>query len=177
MDLNDAIAEAYASARTDVVVLHTLEFRCGAFVDEADQPTALRFVMDADQDHTCTLESTAPLNAGEAVVFLGAMFGLTLPSVEEGAAPKLSITVPNIGTQITQHIDNATAGDKPITVTYRAYLDTDTSEPQNRPITLELDTCSAAGGTITATATLVNLSNRAFPNVLYDTVKFPGLSV
>jgi hypothetical protein len=176
MDLNDAIAEAYATARTDVVVLHTLEFRCDAFVDENDQPTALRFVMDADQDHTCTLESTAPLNAGQAVTFLGAMFGLTLPSVEEGAAPKLSITVPNIGTKITQHIDNATMGDRPITVTYRAYLDTDTSAPQAKPLTLELDSCKCGGGMITATATLLNLSNKSFPSVLYDTVKFPGLS-
>ena len=176
MDVNDAIAEAYASARTDVVVLHTLEFRCDAFVDEAGQPTALRFVMDADQDHTCTLESTAPLNAGQAVNFIGAMFGLTLPSVEEGAAPKLSITVPNIGTKITSHIDAATTGDKPVTVTYRPYLNTDTSAPQMRPLTLELDSCKCSSGMITATATLVNLSNKSFPSVLYDTVKFPGLS-
>ena len=175
MDLNDAIAEAYASARTDVVVLHTLEFRCASFLDEAGNVTALRFVQDADQNHTCSLEATAPLNAGQAVEFIGAMFGLTLPSVEEGAAPKLSITVPNIGTKITQHIDNATTGDKPITVTYRAYLDSNTSEPQNRPLTLELDSCKASGGMITATATLMNLSNKSFPSVLYDTVRFPGL--
>jgi len=177
MDLSDAIAEAYATARTDVVVLHTIEFRHASFVDEDGLPDSLRFVLDEGREHVCTLEADAPMFPGQAKPFTGCEFGLSLPSVEEGTAPTLTVTVPNIGTAITEHIQSAALSDTPVQITYRAYLSTDKSAPQNRPLTLELQTCSAADGKITATATLDNVANRAFPSVSYDTVRFPGLAV
>lgn len=175
MNFEDAAREAYASARNDVVILDTLEFRHPDFVDENDQPTALRFVRD-HADLVATLEATAPLQAGQAVTFLACGFELDLPSVESAAAPQLSIVVDNIGAQITRHLDAAAYSDTPIMVTYRAYADTDTSAPQNSPVlTLELSSCQAVGGRITATAQLGDVVNKGFPGRDYDALRFPGL--
>ncbi len=44
--LSEAIKEAYASAPSEQIILHTLELRHPAFVDEAGQPVAIRVVRD-----------------------------------------------------------------------------------------------------------------------------------
>ena len=40
--LSEALREAYASAPSDVVILHTLELRHPSFIDDDDQPMAIR---------------------------------------------------------------------------------------------------------------------------------------
>lgn len=175
MNFEEAAREAYASASNTAVILETLEFRHPDFVDENDQPTALRFVRD-HTDLVATLEAGAPLQAGQAVTFLACGFDLDLPSVESAAAPQLSIVVDNIGAQITRHLDAAAYSDVPIEVSFRAYADTDTSAPQNTPVlTLELISCNASGGRITATAQLGDVVNKTYPGRDYDALRFPGL--
>ena len=44
--LSQALREAYASAPSDVVILHTLELRHPAFVDDDGQSIAIRVVRD-----------------------------------------------------------------------------------------------------------------------------------
>ena len=44
--LSQAIREAYAAAPSDVVILHTLELRHPAFVNDDESPTAIRVVRD-----------------------------------------------------------------------------------------------------------------------------------
>ena len=56
--LEQAIREAYASAPTDTVILHTLELRHPAFADDDGRPTAIRVVRD-HVDLTARLEADA----------------------------------------------------------------------------------------------------------------------
>jgi Domain of unknown function (DUF1833) len=64
--LTEALAEVYASNPQDEVVLNTLELRHPTFVDDAGNPAPIRVVADY-ASATATLETDAPLNAGEAV--------------------------------------------------------------------------------------------------------------
>ena len=59
--------EAYVLAPGDIVILHTLKLRHPGFKDALGKPTASRVVRDY-QDHTCVLEDSAPLDAGQTVL-------------------------------------------------------------------------------------------------------------
>ena len=167
--LSQAIKEAYAAAPSDVVTLHTLEFRHPAF------NAPLRVVRD-HVDHTCTLEATAPANAGQAVLFVGYAFDLTLPTVDAGAAPEVTITIDNVSMEIEDNISAALATSDKVQVTYRPYLSTDLSAPaMNPPMTLTLTSISADQFTLTARAQLGDYANKAFPGETYTATRFPGL--
>ena len=75
--LSQALKEAYASAPSEVVILHTLELRHPSFLDEDGQHVAVKVVRD-NQDLTARLEETAPLNPGEMVTFIAMGFDLEL---------------------------------------------------------------------------------------------------
>jgi hypothetical protein len=89
--LSEALREAYASAPSDIVILHTLELRHPSFVDDDDSSIAIRVVRD-NQSLTARMETTAPLNAGEMVKFIAMGFDLELPPVDTAPVPEISIT-------------------------------------------------------------------------------------
>jgi hypothetical protein len=68
--LSEAIKEAYASAPSDQIILHTLELRHPAFVDHAGQLVAIRVVRDTG-DLWARLESQAPHASRRACAFRG----------------------------------------------------------------------------------------------------------
>lgn len=100
--LSEALKEAYASAPSDVILLHTLELRHPSFVDENGEPTAIRVVRD-NINHICTLEDSAPLDAGKAVEFIAMGFDLELPPVEAIPVPEITLTLDNVSTEIIQY--------------------------------------------------------------------------
>lgn len=167
--LSAAIKEAYAAAPSDVVTLHTLEFRHPAF----SQP--IRVVLD-HADHTCTLEAGAPANPAEAVLFVGYAFNIVLPSVDAGAAPEVVITIDNVSMEIEDNINAALATTDKVMVTYRPYLSTDLITPaMNPPMTLTITQINADQFSLTARAQLGDYANKAFPGEMYSATRFPGL--
>ena len=104
--LEQAIREAYASAPTDTVILHTLELRHPAFADDDGRPTAIRVVRD-DVDLNARLEATAPLDAAEMVRFVALAFELELPPVDSAPVPEISVTLDNVSREIVRHLDAA----------------------------------------------------------------------
>lgn len=167
--LSQAIKEAYAAAPSDVVTLHTLEFRHPAFT----QP--LRVVRD-HADHTCTLETGAPVDGGLPVLFVGYSFDVTLPEVTDTASPEVVITIDNVSMEIEDNIRAALQTTDRVEVTYRPYLAGDTSAPQmNPPLTLTLSQISADNYSITARARMGDFANRKFPGEEYTSARFPGL--
>lgn len=134
--LSEALKEAYASAPSDVILLHTLELRHPSFVDEYGKPTAIRVVRD-NVNHICTLEDSAPLDAGKEVEFIAMGFDLELPPVEAIPVPEITLMLDNVSTEIIQYLDRAVETQNMIEMTYRPYLSNDLSCPQmNPPITL-----------------------------------------
>lgn len=165
--LSAAIKEAYASATG--IIYHTLELRHPNFTEP------IRVVRD-HQDLTATLEDTAPENPGAEVLFVGFAFDFSKPEVSPAGVPQLTITMDNVSRDITANIELAMGSTDLVKVTYREYLDSDLSGPQNDPpIHMDIMTISATVFQVTAVAGFPNLMNRKFPTLAYSTDKFPGL--
>lgn len=167
--LQQAIKEAYAAAPTDVVVLETLELRHPSF------SVPVRLVRDT-QDWSLTLESDAPADPGEAVMFVGYAFAIEVPPVEDGAQPQAVVAIDNVSAEIVLEIEAAVTTAEPIELTYRPYLSTDTTGPQmDPPLHLVITQITANVMQITARATYGDYTNRKFPNREYTLTEFPGL--
>lgn len=120
-ELSEALKEAYASNPVGQVIVETLEFRHPSFVDGNGNPAAFRIV-NQFEDVFATLEATTPLQPGQTVQFVAFAFSVQLPGFEEGQAPTLKITVDNVGRELMEQLELATASQAPIEVTYRPYL-------------------------------------------------------
>src|SRR6476620_3275326 len=96
--LDQAIREAYAVAPNDVIDYHTLEFRHASF----DNP--IRVVRDF-ANLTATLESDAPEDPSESVVFTGFSFDFELPEVGPDAVPEITIKIDNVSLEIEDAIN------------------------------------------------------------------------
>ena len=174
--LTEALKEAYASAPSDVTILHTLELRHPSFVDASGKKTAIRVVRD-NINHKCKLESTAPLDAGKTVEFVAMAFDLQLPPVETVPVPEITLSLDNVSTELIQYLDNAIETQDMIEMTYRPYLSSDKSCPQmNPPITLVITDIQVDVLKITATARMMDIGNKSFPSENYTVKKYPGLS-
>ena len=167
--LSLALQEAYASAPTGVRICHTLELRHPAFV------SPIRVVRDT-VNLSATLEATAPANAGEVVDFVAYAFDVVRPEVSPAGVPQCTITIDNVAREILAAIEASLTTTDPIEITYREFLSTDLSGPQNDPpITMVLGNIDADVFRITATASFRNIGNRRFPSLEYDADTFPGL--
>lgn len=174
--LSEALKEAYASAPSDVILLHTLELRHPSFIDDNGNPTAIRVVRD-HVNHTCTLESSAPLNPGQAVEFVAMAFDLELPPVDTSPTPEISVTIDNVSTEIIKYLDQAVETQDMIELTYRPYLSDDLTCPQmDPPITLMITDIQADCLKITATARMMDIGNKSFPAENYTVKNYPGLT-
>jgi len=166
-----AIREAYACAPVDSVIYHTLEIRHSSFA------TPIRVVRDfASLD--ATLEADAPQDGGTEVTFLGYAFDIVPPEVSTGGTPQLVIEIDNVSREILANIELAMAGTSLIEVTYRAYLSSDLSGPQNDPpLTLTIFSISASPMRIRAVAGYADVVNKRFPAEEYTAETFPGLTL
>lgn len=172
--ISEALAEAYASAPADEVILHTIELLHPAFLD-AGQPVGVRVVRDT-QNHTLTLEAGAPLDAGQAVEFTGMAFEFSRPDVLPDGSPVVQLEVDNVSRELMRHLDAAAMSPDQVTLIYREYLASDPTGPQNDPpLQLTLLSVSADSLRVRGQAGFVQVANRRFPNVDYTPEAFPGL--
>lgn len=166
--LQDALAEAYASAPAEIV-WHTLEFRHPSFTEP------LRVVRGFDPV-VATLEDDAPVNAGEAVNFQAVAFDFKLPPVEFGGTPMMQIEIDNVSLEIEDQLRLASQSRQRIEVTYRPFLASDPSAPAcESPPTFTLRTVKADDLRVSAQAALADMANWTFPTQTYTPGRFPGL--
>lgn len=174
--LTEAIAEAYASAPSDIVILHTLELRHPDFKDDNGDSMAIRLVRD-HKDLRARLEDTAPLDGGEYVDFIAMSFDLELPPVETTPVPEITVSIDNVSRQIVEQLDAAVESAQKIEITYRPYLSNDLEGPQmSPPITLVLTEAEADVSQVTGRARMLDIGNRSFPSETYTAKNFPGLT-
>lgn len=167
--LSQAIKEAYASAPSNVLIYHTLELRHPAFT------APIRVVRDYE-DLTATLEATAPEDASTAVLFVRFSFDFTKPEVSANGVPQMAIEIDNVDRSIVANIEAALATTDLVQATYREFISTDLTAPQNDPpIHMTLMSISADVFRVKAVAGFPDLVNRRFPSTAYDAETFPGL--
>jgi len=196
--LSAALQEAYAVAPADVVVLHTMEIRHPTFTQPirvvrnfADEATwtalggaeaqAVLDVMSAEDRAmvglVARLEAGAPEDAGQMVAFVALAFDLDLPPVDTIPVPEITVTMDNVGREITDALDAAAVSQDKIEVTYRPYLSTDIEGPQmDPPITMMLSEVEANPLQVTGRARMLDVGTKAFPAKYYTAKDFPGLA-
>ena len=168
--LSQALKEAYAAAPVGLVIYHTLELWHPAFT------TPIRVVRDY-VDLTATLESSAPRDASASVLFIAFNFEITKPEVSPTGVPQITITLDNVDRAIVANLEAALTTTDLVQVTYREYLSSDLSSPQNNPpLSMTIMSVTADVFKVTAVAGFPNLMNRRFPNTEYSTEVFPGLA-
>ena len=100
------------------------------------------------------------------------------PEVSAGGAPQLLIESDNVSREILANIELAMASSSLLEVTYRAYLSTDLTGPQNDPpLTLTIFSISATPMRIRAVAGFQDVVNKRFPSVEYSAETHPGLTL
>ena len=158
MALSEELKELYASSGPDVI-LDTLEFTHSTF----DAPI---YIVNDWNDLNATLET------GVAVTFQKYAFRFTPPNRDQKGSERLTLTIDNVSREFTEKLEGIMNGTRdPLLVTYRVYISSDLSGPQNDPpTTLNLINVVATNRNITGTATNKDLINTGFPNVLYDQV-------
>ena len=163
--LSQALKEAYAAAPADVIIYHTLEISHPAFT----QPI---YVVRDWADLNANLETGAP------VTFLRFAFNLVKPEVSPTGVPQCTVEIDNVSRDILANVQLATQSTALITMTYREYISTDLTGPQNDPpMTMALSNISADVFKVRATASFGDLNNKRFPNEEYTAERFPGLVV
>lgn len=167
--LKAAIKEAYASAPSNVIIYHTLELRHSAF------SAPIRVVRDY-ADLTATLEATAPANPGASVTFVKFNFDFTKPEISTTGVPQMSIEIDNVDRSIVANIEAALTTTDLVQATYREYISSDLTGPQNDPpIHMTVMSIQADVFRVRAVAGFPDLINRRFPTLEYDSETFPGL--
>ena len=163
--LSEAIKEAYASSPADVVIYHTLEINHPAFSEPI-------YVVRDYQDLNANLEDGTP------VTFLRFAFNLVKPEVSATGVPQCTVEIDNVSRDILANVQLAMGSTALITMTYREYISTDLSGPQNDPpMTMVLSNIQADVFKVRATASFGDLNNKRFPNEEYTAERFPGLVV
>lgn len=167
--LSQALQEAYASAPSAEVILHTLELRHPSFT----QP--LRVVND-HATLSARLEASAPANPSTWVDFVPFSFRFRLPDVQSAGMPELEIEIDNVSAEVVAYMDQAANSTELIEVTYRPYLSSDTSAPSmDPPLHLVLHDVEADVFAVRGRASFGDYGNRQFPGQSYDGQTFPGL--
>ena len=201
--LSQAMKEVYASSPSDEIALDTLELRHPDFVDDLGAPTAIRVVQNFEDEQTwldldtpgvsavldlmseddrkgvglvAKLEAGAPVDGGQMVAWVAMGFEFTRPPVDTNPAPEIEVTFDNVGQEIIKHLEAAANSQNKIEVTYREYLSTDISGPQNDPpLTMTLRVIDVNVFTIRGRARILDAGVKTFPGEAYTTKRFVSL--
>ena len=173
-----ALAEAYASAPADVIILDTLELRHPALVDADENPSPIRIVRD-HRNWDLQLEAGAPLNGGQLVTFVKLGFDVDLPDSTE-AAPAARLSLNAVNREVIEAAEQIVTIRAPVDVTYRAYIAPPEGDPAPEPSWvidgLKLRVAEADLMRMSGLLTFDQLANRAFPALVYRRKEFPGLA-
>lgn len=165
MTISAALKRVYASAPTNVRYVETLSFSHSQFAN------AHYFTNDL-RDWTFNLET------GASQVFTSIPFKLQLPNNDKNGNQDLQIVISNIGAVMMSELEAANSlPTEPIVCTFRVYLNTTGSSPQNTPVLqMTITDVEAKKDTISAVARRADILNKPFPSESYTFDKFPGLN-
>lgn len=164
MAISATLKRIYASAPTTQRYVETLAFSHSQF--------ARTYYLTSD-----TYPWRFLLESGAQVTFAPVPFKIVLPAIDGKGQQDMSLTIANIGRDLVDPLEAAIADPgEPIRCTYRVYTDTEGTMPQNDPpLTLVVTGAQMSRDSVSATATRVDVLNRAFPFNMYRYTEFPGL--
>lgn len=161
--LSDAIKEAYATAPSNEAIFETIQI---SHVSIAEPIYLVRNRVDLE----LTLETS------EVVTFTGCGFGMSLPQKSDNGLQELSIAIDNTDRRISDFMAEAKNFVVPVELTYRPYLQSDTTQPQmDPPLVLYLSDVKIGLFDVTAKASFADIINKKYPSEIYTRKRFPSL--
>jgi hypothetical protein len=117
------------------------------------------------------------LETRNQVTFIPVPFKIVLPAIDGKGQQDMSLTIANIVRELVDPLEAAIADPgEAIRCTYRVYIDSEGTLPQNDPpLTLVVTGAQMTRESVSATATRADVLNRAFPFNIYRYDEFPGL--
>lgn len=176
VSISEALADAYASAPDDLILLETLELRHATFV-EAEAPFAIR-VVNNNEDIYAYLEDDAELNGGEEVRFRKCGFTLRRPKESgSGEAAELQVQVNNVSLYLMPYLLAAKGTRQPVYVTWRPYAANDLTGPHMLPVlTATMKNVKCGVASVSGVASFSDSVNLRFPTLEYTGRFHPALT-
>ncbi len=187
--LSDALAEAFASAPAEMVVIDTISiYYAGLTTTSPAVPTELYLFNGTTGDSLTAagaplknfkLESTATINPSTIVSFIGLPFAITQPDVGSDPLAKGQLLIDGVGREAADLMLAAIDLGVSIDVTYRPYITGNEliGPEQTPPIKFSLSNVVIRGLTLSADIILPTHGNRRFPRQLYTSSRFPQLAL
>lgn len=173
--LDQALAEAYACARQDLIILHTLEINHKAFTEPA---RVVRWPVTDNEPRrfSCLLEPDAPYNPGQLVDFLGLPFEIVLPEVTTESPGTFQIRMDNVGDSLDEYLEAACMEGGEISAIYREFIKgtEGTDGPRSVWGGIQINSPELQGQTLTFSGAVLGWMSRAF-GYLYTSIAYPQL--
>lgn len=174
--LEEAIAEAYASAPQDVQILHTVEITHKTFTTPA---RLVRYPLDGfkPREFAMRLEDNAVFDPGQVVTFIGVPFDVKLPEKSSDTPGEFTFHVSGVGDLLDVNLENAALEGGTISAVYREYV---VGEELRGPaswwpgISLRSPYIDPQSGDLYATGSVLDWLNRRFGR-LYTPSRYPAL--
>lgn len=161
---SDKIKEDFATAPTDDLQIHTLEI-----YNDNDPQSETYFLCNDMVDHVLTNEDATQHT------YQAANFSFTLPTSDNEGAPEMQISISNIGGVVQNYIERV-RDYGPITVKYRVFLASNTSQPQtDNPLRLFLTEVNIDAFQVNGRVSFVDILNKPFPSINYNISNFPNI--
>ena len=171
VSISIAYAEAMAFAPVTRAVIYTLEFLHA----QLDNP--IRVALNSS-DVRATLESTAPVNAGQEVLFRALPLGFQLPAESDRSqAPTVQLWIDGVSGVIAQELEGAVTTLTAVEMLMRVYMSDDLTGPaQLPPLRKRLREIVITEDRVTVTASYADPANRAFPAKTFTRAEYPTLT-
>lgn len=175
--LEQALAEAYASAPQELIVLDTLEIHHRTF----DVPIRIvRWPVTGPKPEMfrLKLDAGAPQDPGKIVDFVGCPFELVPPSqTADDVVGSFQLKIDNMDDLLDEYLENAAIDGGIITGIYRTYIKgMETQGPSSVFTGLEFDDPRFEGMTFVISAAVIRWAQRPYGRI-YTAIEYPGLVV
>lgn len=173
--VEQALAEAYASAPQELIVLDTLEIHHRTF----DVPIRIvRWPVTGPKPDifNLKLDNKAPQDPGRVVQFIGCPFELVPPSQNaDEVIGTFSLKVDNMDDLLDEYLENAAVDGGIITGIYRTYIKgMELEGPSSVFSGLEFEDPRFEGMTFVINAAVVRWAQRAYGKI-YTALEYPAL--
>lgn len=166
--------EAAATIDANERMLVTVELHHSTFVENG-QPHPVRAVANTE-DLTFRLDSNAPLNTDQDVLFKGIPFRIGYPRIGK-LSVEAPITLDDVNPEVSKYLEAATKLNESVVVYFRGYLLSDPTTVGQGPFRLLLRSVKRKGSTLEGTLTMADPSKLRVMREIYDNARFPALMV
>lgn len=150
-----------ASGGSDVI-LPTLELTCPAWSDGIYICSGFNDLVAVDE-------------IGRTLTFIAAGMDVSLPKKNNEGGQSLGVAIDNVTGEAQQKIDLANASGARITMIYRTFLESDTSQPAEPSMRMTALSATMEGATVRTIGGYYDLINSAWPRDRYTADFAPGI--